>query len=150
MNRNLIIGIVLVVVLALVAIFFVFSGSSTPAPQPSNGNPTVTYPSDNTGLPNTQSGTTAQQQAVQAAFQSRLPADNPNHTKLYATVIVGDYALQVWAGDVMGGEAVLKYNTGTNKWELIDAGGGAWSVDTLAGIGVPTTTAQSLLNQLPH
>src|SRR5438105_866631 len=47
-------------------------------------------------------------EAVQSAFSKTIPAGNPFHTSLRSTIIVGDYAIQEYTGDI-GGSATLKY-----------------------------------------
>jgi hypothetical protein len=85
---------------------------------------------------------------VQAAYRSELAKHPSDNTQLHATVVVGDYALQVWAGDVMGGEALMHYDRPTGAWKLVDAGGGQWGVDGLLAAGVPQTVADDLLKGL--
>ena len=60
-------------------------------------------------------------------------------------MVVGEYALQGWIGDVMGGEALLTYDATQNKWKLVDIGGGAWSVEGLVTFGVPQDIATKLV-----
>jgi serine/threonine protein kinase len=89
-------------------------------------------------------------EAVRSAFQKGLPPGNNDHTKLYDTVIAGGYALQLWKGDNMGGEALLKYDAAQDQWVVVTGGGGAWSVSDLVAAGVPQEAATILLaNLLP-
>jgi hypothetical protein len=103
-----------------------------------------------TPLPEQPIGAFSQTSVVRNAFQSSIPANNPDNIKLRETVIADGYALQIWSGDVMGGQALLKYDTGSKRWVVVDLGGGAWSEDVLISFGVPRNTAQSLLEQLSN
>ncbi len=82
--------------------------------------------------------------AVQTSMQSHImPGDQ---TKLYATVISEDYALQSWGDSDIGGQALLKYNTDQQQWNLLTWGGGTWSVEELVqSEGVPRDTATALV-----
>jgi len=104
MNRYIIILIIvlLVVAAALVGIGFALR----PAPQTPSQNPgDTTPPSTGTNPVSSTVDVTAQTaEAVKSAFQSKIPSDNPDHTKLYATAVSGQYALQSWSGDIMGGQ----------------------------------------------
>jgi hypothetical protein len=89
-------------------------------------------------------------QAVQSAFKNKIVPNDKDNTKLRQTVIAGDYALQVWGSDVMGGEALLKYDAAQARWVVLAMGGGAWSVDGLVDEGVPRAAATTLLAGVPH
>lgn len=91
--------------------------------------------------------TPAQIGAVRNTFQSSIPSNNPDRIKPRETVIADKYALQSWGGDVMGGQALLKYDARTGSWAVVDFGGGAWSVEGLVAAGVPRNEAEALVNQ---
>jgi len=93
---------------------------------------------------------TASAQAVQTAFQNQIPAANPDHTQLRQTAVSGTYAIQVWVGDNYGGEALMKYDATKAAWVVVTVGGGAWNEADLVAFGVPTSTAEALLAQVPH
>ena len=143
MNRYLIIvAAVLLIVIAAFGVAFLLRPSN---PIPSEQQGGVSQPVSST----VSVSTDPSKQAVQSAYRNELAKHPSDNTKLYETSIVGDYALQVWAGDIMGGEALLKYDAGQGRWVLLDGGGGAWSVDTLVTLmGVPEDTAAALLAPL--
>jgi len=85
------------------------------------------------------------QRAVRNMFQQEVAQGHPDNIKLSETVVVGEYALQGWIGDVMGGEALLTYDATQDKWKLVDIGGGAWSVEGLVTFGVPQDIATKLV-----
>src|SRR3989338_5790586 len=85
------------------------------------------------------------QRAVRNMFQQEVAQGHPDNIKLSETVVVGEYALQGWIGDVMGGEALLTYDATQNKWKLVDIGGGAWSVEGFVIFGVSKDIAAELV-----
>lgn len=91
--------------------------------------------------------TPAQFTAVRNTFQSNIPSNNPDNIKPRETVIADRYALQTWGGNVMGGQALLKYDARTGSWTVVDFGGGAWSVEGLVAAGVPRNEAEALVKQ---
>ncbi|HEV8666543.1 MAG TPA: hypothetical protein VN665_01695 [Candidatus Paceibacterota bacterium] len=147
MNRTLIILLSLVVVLG-VAIGITLYVKSSPTPtastQQGNGTP-VSVPNVTTPPP---PGDSNSKEAVQAAYEAELAKHPSDNTKLYQTVIEGNYALQVYAGNVLGGEALLKYDQTQDKWILVDGGGGSWSINELVVEGVPRATATALLSDV--
>lgn len=140
MNRYIIstVIVLLVVGAAVGIIFLLYPNNPAPsgqqqvtqgAPQPTNS--TVSVPVGRT------------KEAARAAFQQAVDKQNIDNTKLYETSIAGDYALQAWAGNVMGGEALLKYDQA--RWVIVVSSGGSWSVEALVSAGVSTSTAEALL-----
>jgi hypothetical protein len=127
-----------VALIALGAFFFSRSGNNVVPVEPSGGASQPVYSGGSVSV-------SPSEQAVQQAFRNELARYQNDNTKLYATSIAGGYALQVWAGDIMGGQALLKYDASQGGWVLLDAGGGAWSVDALVAAGVPKDTATTLL-----
>ncbi len=90
------------------------------------------------------------EKSVQFAFQDEIAPYNDDNSKLHETVVAGDYALQVWYGDNIGGEALLKYDNASGRWIVISGGGGAWSLDGLLAQGVPKYVAEILFAGVPH
>lgn len=142
MNRYITIAVVvlLVVAAAIGIVFLLYPNNPAPAgqqqvtqgtPQPTNS--TVSVPVGRT------------KEAARAAFQQAVDKQNIDNTKLYETSIAGNYALQAWAGDVMGGQALLKYDDAQRRWSIVESSGGAWRVESLVSLGVSTTTAETLL-----
>ncbi len=87
--------------------------------------------------------------SVQAALRSHIRQED--QTTLHDTVISGDYALQSWRDSDFGGEALLKYDSVSEQWNLVTWGGGAWSVDGLVQFeGVPQDVATTLVAGMPH
>lgn len=149
---------ILLVVLALaglaavgVVVFLRFSArpsvSGTPLDGsfPQSGQVTVT-----TSTTTPIGGTPETQNAVVAAFSTQLPADNADNIKPYQTAVSENYAIQVWKGDNMGGEALLKYDTTAGTWSVVTMGGGAWNLEGLEAQGVPIDIARALLEEVPH
>jgi len=139
MNRSIIILVVfLFIIIGAFGVSFLLRPSN-PAPIVQQGDSsqpissTISVPADRL------------KEAVQFAFRNELAKHESDNTKLYETSIVEDYALQVWVGDIMGGQALLKYDDSQSRWILLDGGGGAWSVDTLVDVGVPEDIAVQLL-----
>jgi len=113
------------------------------------GAPQEQVPNDNTPISDSTvsvSNDYAKEAAVQAAYRAEIAKYPEDHTKMLRTAVVGDYALQEYTGDVMGGEALFKYDPMKQKWVLLDGGGGIWPLDTLVNLmGVPEETAKALL-----
>ncbi len=136
--------VIFLVIMAAIGIVFYISyvPPKTPAGQqgstytPTNNNSTVVVRSDRS------------KGSVQAAYRAELAKHESDNTQLFDTIVVGEYAIQVYAGDIMGGQAVLKYDTSKGGWMLLDGGGGAWSLGTLMDVGVPQGVAEQLLSQL--
>ncbi len=143
MNRSIAILLVLIVIVALGIGLLVFFSTRSAAPPDQ-----LNTPSTNTGTPNSTVSVTQQRSKteVRAAYQEIITKNPGDNTELYDTSIVGEYALQVWAGDTMGGEALLKYDPSQRKWNILSGGGGQWSVETLVTLmNVPQDTAVQLL-----
>ncbi len=146
MNRYIIIAIVVVILAGLAVVgSLLFLTPTSPAPvtqqtvTPQPISSTVSVPVGRT------------KEAARAAFQQAIDKHNIDNTKLYETSISGDYALQVWAGDVMGGEALLKYDATQGRWNIVISSGGTWSVEALVSLGgVSTSTAEALLAGVPR
>lgn len=152
MNQKFIVAsLVVIVIVAAGGIFFWFRlASQTPNP-PSQSNQQGGNGSPYTPVPSTTATVSAEEQKkVETDFSSQIASDNTDNVKTYQTVIVGEYALQVWKGDNLGGEALMKYDAAQKKWTLITSGGGAWSVEGLVAAGVPEATAEVLLQGVPH
>ena len=146
MNRYIIILTVLFVAIAAVMGIIFLLWPSAPVPSQQQGGGTSQPVSSTVSVSPDPSV-----RAVQAAYQAELAKHESDNTKLYETSIVGEYALQVWAGDVMGGQALLKYDRNQARWVLLDGGGGAWSIETLTTLmGVPQDIAVQLLAGLPQ
>src|SRR3989344_2041506 len=73
---------------------------------------------------------------ARSTFQHALDQNNIDNIKLQETVVAGDWALQAWAGDVMGGEALLKYEITQDRWVILISSGGVWDINALVGVGV--------------
>ena len=102
---------------------------------------TVTEPGGN--------GDATDVQAVQQTYTEALREEgDQDNTKLGKTVVEGEWALQNWVGDMMGGQALLRFSAASGRWTIVSAGGGAWSVEGLVGFGVPENVAISLLADL--
>jgi cytoskeletal protein RodZ len=147
MNRFLIILIIVVSLAGVAAGVLFLLRPNTPAPAPTTTQDN-TSPTNNSTVSVSVSSTDPQ--AVQAAYRAELAKHPSDNTKLSQTVIADGYALQVFSGDILGGEALLKYDTVQGSWVLLDGGGGAWTVGSLVAQGVPTSTAQTLWAQVPH
>jgi hypothetical protein len=146
MNRITILLLTLLIVVGVAIGMTFYLRSSTPA-QNQQGIAPVTLPDV---PPPTLQLDSNSKEAVQAAYKSELAKHPGDNTKLYQTVISGDYALQLWSGNLMGGEALLKFDHTQGKWILIDGGGGVWSLYTLLLAHVPRATAMALLAGVPH
>src|SRR3989338_5458479 len=148
MNRSLslsIIGLLCVFSIALGYWFFLRpSSSSTQQVVTPQNNQTVSTDSLRSSVDVLQTASLAQR-AVRNRFQQEVAQGHPDNIKLSETVVVGEYALQGWIGDVMGGEALLTYDATQDKWKLVDIGGGAWSVEGLVTFGVPQDIATKLV-----
>lgn len=122
----------------LVVVFFLLK------PAPSEPAPNTTTPPYTSNVSVATNSTQAVQAALRAVF-AKAPSDN---IELYKTSIVGDYALQVYAGDISGGQALMKYDRAQNTWVLLEPGGGAWSIEGLVVAGVSEDTARALIEGL--
>lgn len=146
MNRNIIILVtLLIVVIVAGAIWFLRSNQPTPTGQ---GIPAVTLPDNSNGVPSQQDSQS--KAAVQSAFRSGIAPYVTDNVRLQQTVIAGEYALQVWTSDTMGGQALLKYNPTQGRWTFVTAGGGEWSVAGLVEAGVSQDIATTLLAGVSH
>jgi hypothetical protein len=85
--------------------------------------------------------------AVATAYKRALPPGA--QVILRRSAIVGDYAILEWIREPMGGEAILKFDRAKGQWTILDAGGGAWTVDELVQFGVPREIAAPLLAKVP-
>jgi hypothetical protein len=139
---KLIILVLLIGALAVGIIWFLRPNAQSPSGQ-------TTLPQNNYPSNNYLTGQDAQSQAAvkQTFLEGIAPYLNDN-IKTQQTAIENGYAIQSWLGDNTGGEALLKYDTVQNKWVLITAGGGIWTLGALIDEGVPTSTAQILLNKI--
>ena len=130
------------------AVYFLLFNNPAPVQGPASSTPTYGGGSNQTTV--TQQNSPDAQGAL-ATYQKALASSNyPDNIKPQQTVVVGNYALQLWLGDHTGGEALLKFDNVQNKWTIVDPGGGAWSVEGLVVFGVPTTTAEALVARVPH
>ncbi|MEK7068707.1 MAG: hypothetical protein AAB964_02745 [Patescibacteria group bacterium] len=147
MNRPI---VILGITLALLAALGVgYAVLVRPAPQPPAGQQSVHVPNTSYAVPLSQ--TTAEAQgAVKSTFEREVAAGHPDNLVTKNTVVIGGWALQVWVGDVMGGEALFTFDTAESKWVLVDFGGGAWSVESLVRAGVPQDIAEALLAGRPY
>ena len=145
MNRFISILIAVITIGAVVVFGFLYlSRPATPTvPVQQQGG----VPSDNTYVAQSAGRS---KEAAKAAFQQAVDRQNIDNTKLYQTSIAGDYALQVWAGNIMGGEALLKYDEVQGRWSIVESSGGSYSEAALVSRGVPTSTAESLLVGMPQ
>lgn len=84
-------------------------------------------------------------QDVNQDFTAQI--QNAGAINLENAVIVSDYALQNWGDENKGGQALLKFDTSTGKWNLLSMGGGAWDVDSLVAEGVPASVAEELITK---
>lgn len=145
MNRILIITAISIVVIAAIAAFIwlprgAIVPTNTQTYLPNNGGSNSTVVIQQNQNP----------QAARAAYQASLTNDNVDNIRPQQTAVSDGYALQLWAGDHTGGEALMKFDIKKNSWVIVDPGGGAWSVEGLVAFGVPTSTAEALLQQVPH
>ena len=144
MNRYIIIFVtILLIAIAAAGAAFFLRPNSNPAPVIQQGtyqptSSTVSVTADRS------------KEAARAAFQNALDKNNIDNTKLQETVVVGDWALQAWGGDVMGGEALMKYDESQGRWAIVISSGGVWSVDALVGAGVPKDIAATLVAGMPR
>ncbi len=138
--------VIVVALLAGVAVYYM-RPSSAPAVQTAQ-QPSVPNNSSSVPIPSSSSQATAQ--TALAAYQAALSKDNVDNIKTYQTVVAGNYALQVWKGDVTSGQALLKFDTTKNVWVIVDPGGGTWNIADLVVMGVPKDTATALWKGLPH
>ena len=89
-------------------------------------------------------------QTVRSGSQSQIVAEFKKQVedipsiKFEGTVVVNNYALQLWHDDYTGGESIFKY-TEREGWKLIPGGGGSWNVSELVARGVPQDIATKLL-----
>jgi hypothetical protein len=105
--------------------------------------PTAQQPVSTTPAPISQPGQGQSQEVVQQVFNAEVAGED--NIRLYKTVLHAGYALQVWKGDNMAGEALLQYEVSTRQWQVITWGGGSWSTDGLVEFGVPADTAAALV-----
>ncbi len=149
MNRTILIIVAVIVVAVFAVGGLLFLSSRPPASTPPLQQFEDNTPSYTNSTVSTDSSYS--KEAVQAAYRSELDKYPSDNTELYEISIVGDYALQVWVGDHMGGQALLKYDTTQRRWILVSGGGGSWSVDTLVTLmNVPQDVAVQLLRGLPQ
>jgi len=87
----------------------------------------------------------AELEAVVAAYKSALSPLMSMKVILGKTAVVGEFAIQIWQIDPMGGQALLKFDRAKRQWFLLRPGGGAWDLDGLVQVGVPRETASALL-----
>src|SRR5690242_13174524 len=141
MNRTIIITVLAIVLFGAIGIAYFFLTPEKPQEQVT---PSTTSPSYNSTVSVTSDG--ADVAAVQAAYRAELAKSSENNDiRLLRTAVVGEYALQEYAGDVVGGEALLKYDRQKKVWVIIDGGGGVWPLDTLVNLmRVPEETARAL------
>ncbi len=157
MNKSITVLIVIciLVILGVAAVLF-WPRATMPVPNEtpglpvsgnSNTNGTVSIPVQNEGGGNSQ--LSAEQRAVQETYWAPFVTDgNNDNVRLGNTAVVEEWALQKWVGDETGGEALLRYDSVSKAWVVVDVGGGAWSVDALVRAGVPESVAGSLLSKL--
>jgi hypothetical protein len=142
MGRYITIALILVIALGVATLTAVFRhGTQVPGSAPGH-----IYTSQSS----TVTVTAQTQNSIQTAYKAQLPVGDPDHTKFYDTSVEGDYAIQVWKGDNFGGEALLKYDHVQSRWAVLSGGGGAWSIEGLTLFGVPTSTAEALLENVPR
>jgi hypothetical protein len=156
MNRAITITVIFIFVAlaAIGAMFLLFNRPSNPAQQGGQTNTSNNSSSNNSTSNNSSTNGTVTKPtptadpakaAIQTAYLAEVAKHPGGNTQLYELSVVGEYALQVWIDDYMGGQALLRFDTAQQKWVLVDGGGGAWSVDTLVSAGVPEDVAQKLL-----
>lgn len=154
MNRYIIIAAVILGMAAAAAFgvgFFFYSNMPPPQEQKEEQTPTTSKPTDTTPVtsqPVTSPSKSQSTEAVQAAYAEALAKGNVDNIKLYQTAISGTHALQVWRGDTVGGEALLRFDAVQNKWVIVDPGGGRWSVEGLVAAGVPHNDATALFSAM--
>ena len=143
MNRYIIIAIVVLLIAGVAVIgFLLFTSPASPAPVTQQRAAT---PQQNTPSSTTSVSTSRSKEGVQSAFKSGVAPYVTDNLKLKETVISGDYALQAWSSDTMGGEALLYYDTDKGSWVFLTAGGGSWSLYGLIVAGVPNDVATALV-----
>jgi cell division protein YceG involved in septum cleavage len=141
MNRNIIIFVVVIILILAVGAGVYIMYSATPAQQ-TGQQPSSSNNANSVSIPPPSNNQTAQ--AVAATYQAALSKDNVDNIKLYQTVVDGNYALQVWRGNITSGEALLKFDPVQYKWVIVDPGGGSWTIADLVVLGVPAATATAL------
>lgn len=136
----------MLVLAGMIAVWFLLPSTPASTNEPPSVFPGVDDPNYVPYPSTTQPGTAQSEAAVQSAFAATLAGDNPDNIKMENTVIAGDYALQVWAGTITGGQALLKYDTKQTNWTVLSMGGGSWTIESLTTIwGVPRATAVALV-----
>jgi len=153
MNRAIVTLIVVVGLLGAVGITVMLyvarqSGPAHPVPyggnNPSYGNDTTTVSIGGSGSGTGNAPKGPGKEAVQAAFTKSWPASSGT-VIMGNTIVVSNFALQVWTADPMGGEALLKYDIVSGEWHVLSQGGGLWGVAALMKYGMDKGTALSLL-----
>ncbi|MEK9161008.1 MAG: hypothetical protein AAB440_03160 [Patescibacteria group bacterium] len=80
------------------------------------------------------------EQAIeQAEGENLAPRITPKESS-----VVGDYALQIWSDENIGGVALMKNESGKG-WVIVAIDGGAWDVVSLVAEGVPENIAVELV-----
>lgn len=147
MTRTYSIAIVAVLLVACVGggIYVWLNRSNAPSTtgqvQPS-GFPNVPEPTSGSVVPTTMQS----RDAVISAFKTQGPTGD--RIQPHQTSMSGGYALQVWVGDITGGETLLKFDEAQGGWVIVETIGGAYSVAGLHALGVPQKTVLALLKNL--
>lgn len=136
MNKWYIFGGILLLVLTLGVSIFIFKYLTQ---TPNQSAPSITT---STGITTFVVPGAVISPEVGKAFVEQI--SNPNELKLGKTVTAANYALQTWGDENKGGEALLVYSA-AKGWELVSMGGGAWDVESLIAVGVPSSVAEQLI-----
>ena|SRR6185312_2873044 len=143
MNKIITILIILIVIVFAIAGVVWFMRSQSPVSPGTDNNSGVVIPSDSNSSGTSQVPQSAS--SVQAAFKNSLGTNNPDNIIPTDTVIAGNFALQSWEGQVTGGEALMKYDSTTGRWNVVMSSGGSWSMQELINAGVSQSVAQTLI-----
>jgi hypothetical protein len=139
MNRAAFIILVMILLIGGLAWWFLMPSIAPTMPQQQVG----TYP-NSYGISIGSSPASAEQE-VKITFEQEQAQGHPDNIKTGKTVVVDDWALQLWTGDIMGGEALYHFDTVKSKWVMVEFGGGSWSLEGLVFVGVPQKTAQAII-----
>ena len=148
MKKVLVITIAVVIILVIVAYFVSDKSSTTTTPVlPENITEEISEEFSNNPIEITQDSPITKEyhsnEEIKELVYDTLSSNMPFITT-GSTTVEGNYALQIWFDENVGGESLLKYDT-DKGWVVMSQGGGAWSVDTLIEQGVPKSVAEGLI-----
>jgi len=82
---------------------------------------------------------------ITESFHAGIP--DSAHLQIPETAIVDGYALSIFMDENVGGMALFKQNA-SGAWDLVATDGGVFNLELLRDLGVPTGTAQLLIETL--